>query len=285
MKTALFAALSTVAASCAAPALAADVEIKDAVARVVVIVEDRSDIGVEITPGRGDLPVPQVQRRGGDVRIDGGLRNAFRNCSSGPASARQPGEGATVEIRRIGRVRLEDAPLIVLRTPRSVDVGASGAVFGSVGRGAGEIDLGNGGCGDWVVANTTGKMSLALGGSGTIRAGTSSALEAAVGGSGSIMAGATRRLEASVGGSGSITVARVDGPGEAAIGGSGDITIRAGDMPRLEVAVGGSGNVRYGGRTADLEVAIAGSGDVSVAEASGPVSRSVVGSGTVSIGR
>ena len=118
MKTAPFALLAAVATSCAAPAFAADVEIKDAIARVVVIVEDRSDIGVEITPGRADLPAPRVQRRGGDVRIDGGLRNAFRNCSSGPSSARQPGEGATVEVRRIGRVRLEDAPLIVLRTPR-----------------------------------------------------------------------------------------------------------------------------------------------------------------------
>ena len=76
MKSALFAAAASavVAACAAAPATAAEVEIRNAVARVVVIVEDREDVGVEVTQGASRLPRIEVQRRGRDVRIDGGLR-------------------------------------------------------------------------------------------------------------------------------------------------------------------------------------------------------------------
>jgi len=295
MKSALSvaAAAALVVACAAAPAMADEVEIRNAVARVIVIVEDRSDVGVEVTQGNSRLPRIDVQRRGGEVRIDGGLRrggvfgssDGIRNCSSGPANARQPGEGAVVEVRDLGRIRLEDAPLIVLRTPRDVDVSAGGAVYGAVGRGARSVELGSGGCGDWTVANTDGAVALSVGGSGSIRAGTSRSLDAKVGGSGSISAGATRDLDAAVGGSGSILVARVDGDGDISIGGSGDVTVRDGRMNELAVAIGGSGDVRYGGATRDLNVAIAGSGDVNIGAATGQVSRTVVGSGSVNIGR
>jgi hypothetical protein len=283
--TAAAASAALLAAAFAAPAAAEDVEIRDAVARVVVMVEDRADVAVEVSPGTANLPPIKVTRRGDKLFVDGDLgRNAIRNCRSGPAGARQPGEGAVVEVRDRGRINLSEAPLIIIRSPRAVDVSAEGAVFGSVGRGATSIELGAGGCGDWTVANTAGRMSLAVGGSGAIRAGTSASLEAAVGGSGSILAGATRDLEASVGGSGSITVARVDGHGEVAIGGSGDVTVRAGAMNKLDVAIGGSGNVDFPGSVGDLDVAIAGSGDVRVGSVSGRVERAVLGSGNVRVG-
>lgn len=293
MKTIILAAVSAAALTglaaaapaSAAPAASADVEIRDAVARVIVIVEDRQDVGVEITQGSSGLPALRLNRNGGDVRIDGGLgRNAIRDCSSGPSAARQPGQGASVEVRRVGRVQLEEAPMIVLRTPRDVEVSVGGAVFGAVGRGARSIDLGNGGCGDWSVANTDGDMALSLGGSGTIRAGTSRALEANVGGSGSISAGATRALEAAVGGSGGITVARVDGPAEVAIGGSGNVRVRGGAVTSMDASIAGSGNVRHDGSARDLDASIAGSGNVQVGSAE-HVSRSTIGSGSVIVGR
>lgn len=295
MKTALIAAaaVATLTGLAAAPASAAEVEIRNAVARVVVIVEDRQDVGVEVTQGGSRLPAIHVRREGGDVKIDGGLRRSgmlgsndgIRSCNSGRSDAAQPGQGATVEVRDLGRVRLEDAPLIVLRTPRDVDVSASGAVFGSVGRGARSVELNNGGCGNWNIANVDGDLELGLGGSGTIRAGTSRSLDASVGGSGSIAAGPTGRLKAAVGGSGNVDVASVNGRGELSIGGSGGVNVRQGRMDKLSVAIGGSGDVRYGGATRDLDVAIAGSGSVRVASATGSVSRSVVGSGTLHIGR
>lgn len=297
MKIAVYAAASAavLAAFAAQPAAAQDAEIRNAVARVIVIPEDRADIAVEITRGSADLPQLTVERRGSKVRIDGGLgrrrsvmqltNDSIRECNDGRADARQPGEGATVEVRGKGRIRLEDAPLVVLRTPRDVDVSSGSGVYGSIGRGARSVDLGAGGCGNWTVANVDGRLEIGVGGSGTVRAGTSRSLEASVGGSGSVFAGATGDLDASIGGSGSIVVAGVNGPAEVAIGGSGDVTIRGGRASTLEVAVAGSGNVRFDGVADSLEASIAGSGDVRVAEVTGAVSRSIVGSGEVRIGR
>ena len=291
MKSLAFATAAAVSAlglaAVAAPASAADVEIRHAVARVVIIPEDRSDIAVEIESGRANLPALTVRRRGGEVRIDGELgRNAINQCSDERDGARQPGEGASVEVRGRGLINLADAPLVVVRTPRDVDVSAGDGVFGSVGRGASSIELGSGGCGAWTVASTDGQMKLAVGGSGSIRAGSSGELRAAVGGSGSVVAGATGRLDAAIGGSGDITVASVRGSeAKVAIGGAGDVVVRDGDVSNVRVAIGGSGNVRYGGRTRDLNVSIAGSGDVRVREATGEVKRAIVGSGEVTIGR
>lgn len=298
MKIAVYAAASAAvlaAFAAAQPAAAQEAEIRNAVARVIVIPEDRADIAVEITRGSADLPQLTVERRGSKVRIDGGLgrrrsmlqfnSDSIRECNDGRADARQPGAGATVEVRSKGRIRLEDAPLIVLRTPRDVDVSSESGVYGAVGRGARSVELGAGGCGNWTVANVDGRLEIGVGGSGTVRAGTSRSLEASVGGSGSIFAGGTGDLEASIGGSGSIVVAGVNGPAEVSIGGSGDVTVRGARATTLEVAVAGSGNVRFDGVAASLEASIAGSGDVRVAEVTGAVSRSIVGSGEVRIGR
>ena len=291
MKTVLIAAAALAACAAAAPASAAEVEIRNAVARVVVIVEDRQDVAVEVTQGRSRLPALQVRRQGRDVRIDGGLRRTgmwggdIRNCNAGRAGAAQPGEGASVEVRNLGRVRLEDAPLIVLRTPRYVDVSAEGAVFGAVGRGARSVELDSGGCGSWTVANVDGGLELSVCGSGSIRAGASRSLVANVGGSSSVAAGATGNLKTSVGGAGRVDVAAVSGQGDISIGGSGGVTVRQGRLDKLSVSIGGSGEVHYGGTTRDLNAAIAGSGSVYVAAATGSISRSIVGSGSVQIGR
>ncbi|MGZ9113250.1 MAG: GIN domain-containing protein [Brevundimonas sp.] len=294
MKLAIVSAIAIAAA--AGPVFAKagpEVEIRHAVARVAVVVEDRTDIAVEIEQGSSGLPAVQVTRDGADVRIDGGLggrRGLFgrgdglRNCRSGPDNARQPGEGASVEVRSVGRVNLADAPLIVIRTPRNVNVDASGAVFGSVGRGSASIELGNAGCGDWNVANSDGRVSLAVSGSGDIRAGTSSALEASISGAGSITAGATRGLEVSLSGAGDVIVARVDGPTEISIAGAGDVAVRAGTAPTLSISIAGVGDVDFDGVAGDVDVSLAGAGDVNIARATGSVSRSVAGVGDIRIG-
>ena len=275
----------------AVPAAAADgpeVRVRNAVARMVVIVEDRADVAVEIEPGAGGLPAPKVTRRGNELRIDGDLgRNAVRNCQGATGPARQPGDGASVEVRRHGRIALSAAPLIVVRTPREVEVNIEqdSAVFGAVGRGARSISLGNVGCGDWTVANTDGRLELSLAGSGDIWAGTSGELEISVAGSGDIAAGATRDLEASVAGSGDVAVARVDGPVEASIAGSGNVLVRGGNVAHVEASIAGSGDVQVNARVASVEGSIVGSGDVRVQAVTGSVSQSSMGSGRVIVGQ
>ena len=295
MKPVVASAIIAAVAAMAAPAFAKpgpEVEIRHAVARVAVIVEDRTDIAVEVEQGASGLPPVQVSRVGNEVRIDGGLsRRGFfnrgdgiRNCRAGPDNAQRPGDGASVEVRDHGRINLSDAPLIVIRTPRQVDVSASGAVFGSVGRGAASVELGNAGCGDWNVANTEGPVSLSIAGSGDVRAGTSASLDVSIAGSGSASAGATRDLDASIAGSGSVSVARIDGPMDVSIAGSGDVAVRDGTSPDVDVSILGSGDVNFGGAAGDVDVSVAGSGDVTIARATGSVSRSIAGSGDVRIG-
>lgn len=297
MKFAIASTAVIAAALMGAPAqakVAPEVEIENAVARVVVIVEDRADVAVEVTQGNTRLPALQVRRRGEDIHIDGGLsrrvgitrvNDAIRNCRSGPADARQPGAGATVEVRDLGRINVLDSPLIIIRSPRDVNLSAGSAVFGAVGRGARSVELSNGGCGDWVVANTDGALDLSLGGSGDIRTGTSRSLDASLGGSGTIRAGATGNLDLSLGGSGEAWVAAVDGEVDISIGGSGEVSIPRGRASSFEVAIGGSGDIDFGGTAGDVSVAIAGSGDIRIAEVTGRVSRSIVGSGNIRIGR
>ncbi|MFN3670237.1 MAG: GIN domain-containing protein [Brevundimonas sp.] len=296
MKPAIASAFVVAAAlSASLPAAASaepEVRIRNAVARVAVVVEDRTDIAVEVEQGTSGLPAIQVSRNGDDVVIDGDLRrrgvlsrsSSIRNCQAGPGTAQRPGEGASVEVRGHGRINVSDAPLIVIRTPRHVDVGASGAVFGSVGRGAASVDLGNAGCGHWNVANTDGALVLSLAGSGDVRAGTSTSLEVSIAGSGSVAAGATRDLEVSIAGSGDVTVARIDGPMEVSIAGSGDVKVRDGTSPEVSISILGSGDVEFGGVARDVSVSMAGGGDVTIARATGSVSRSVAGSGDIRIG-
>jgi hypothetical protein len=295
MKPVIASAIVLAVAAMAAPAFArpgTEVEIRHAVARVAVIVEDRADIAVEVEQGASGLPAIQVSRVGNEVRIDGGLRrrgflnrrDSIRECRSGPDNAARPGDGASVEVRDHGRINISDAPLIVIRTPRRVDVSASGAVFGSVGRGATSVDLGSSGCGYWNIANTDGPVSVSIGGSGDVRAGTSASLEVSIGGSGSVTAGATRGLEVSIGGSGDVAVARIEGPLEVSIAGSGDVVVRDGTSPDVSVSIAGSGDVDFGGVAGDVDVSIAGGGDVTIARATGAVSRSIVGGGDIRIG-
>lgn len=292
--TVSLAALLALGASPAFAKPGPEVEIDNAVARVVVIIEDRADIGVEIQQGSSTLPALRIQRRGDDVRIDGGLgrRTAgvrtgdrIRNCNSGSNRGGRPGEGATVEVSGLGRINLADAPMIVIRAPRHVNIDAGSAVYGSIGRGAASVSLGSGGCGDWDVANTDGPVEVSLGGSGAVRMGTSRTLDAALGGSGALSAGATGTLELAMGGSGEAAVASVNGDVDIAIGGSGEVSIRGGRAPNLSIAIGGSGDIDFGGTAGDVDVSIAGSGDVRLAAVTGEVSRSVIGSGDIRIGR
>ena len=97
-------ALAATFAFAAAPVKAQETEVRvrHAAARMVVIVENRADIAVEIEPGTSGLPTPTVTRVGNEVRIDGNLgRRAFRNCRGGSSDARQPGDGAG-EVSREG---------------------------------------------------------------------------------------------------------------------------------------------------------------------------------------
>ena len=268
-KFSLAAAVGAFAASAAlaSTAQAGEVEIRNTVARVVVIAEDRTDIQVSVDQGSSGLPAIEIRRRGDDVFIEGGLRRRIQDCRSNVfvGDPTQMPSGVSVEVRDHGRVEMAQAPLIVIRTPMNVDIDAEGAVWGAIGR-ADNVELGAGGCGDWSVGNVQNSLSVAVGGSGDVRT------------------GAVSSAELAVGGSGDITVASVNGATDIAIGGSGEVTINGGRAPAMDIGIGGSGTVIFNGEAGDVDVAIAGSGDVRIARVTGRVERAIVGSGDIRIG-
>ncbi len=260
----------------AGAANAAEIEIKDAVARVTVIPENRSDIKVEIIQPNARLPL-EVRTRGDQTTIDGDLDRKIRNC-------RGAGENRTVEVRGVGDVAWREMPQIVVRTPRDARVEAGGAVFGAVGRSA-SLTLSNAGCGDWTVGNVEGAMKIRQAGSGDTRTGTAGSVSIRVAGSGDVATADVRGpVDIDIAGSGAVAVRSVQGELSVSIAGSGDVTVAGGRATTMSASIAGSGDVDFRGTAGSLKARIAGSGDVRAREVTGEVSKSIMGSGNITIG-
>ncbi|HEX4179402.1 MAG TPA: DUF2807 domain-containing protein [Caulobacteraceae bacterium] len=281
MRASTGAALAALAALFGAgDANAASVDIKNAVARVTVIPEARSDISVTIV--RDDPRRPLKVNVWPDGRTDieggyfGGLFGGIIACNS---------HGGRPYVRVFGAaISYDEMAEIVVRTPRDVRVSASGAVFGEVGRSE-NLDLHVDGCGDWVVANVHGRLSLANAGSGDIRTGSAGSMRISTAGSGDIYShGVSSGFDASIAGSSDIHVAEASGPVKVRLNGSGDLGIGGGHASDLEVLIAGSGDLTYKGVADSLTAFVAGSGDVNVARVTGAVKKSIAGSGDVNVG-
>lgn len=214
----LFAVLA--AAAPAAALAAPSVEIKDAVARVVIVPEARDDIRVDIVRKNDALPF-KITVHGDKVVVDGDLGRRVQSC-------RGTGEGASVRVERLGEVAHRDMPQLVIRTPRDVQIAVSGAVYGVAGRSA-SLDLAKGGCGDWTIANVVGKLKISQAGDGETRVGQTGEAHLRVAGSGSIRTAAVRNgLKVDIAGSGDVASTSVSGPYTISIAGSGDVRAAAG---------------------------------------------------------
>ena len=267
------------ATATAAGASAAErsVQIKNAVARVIVVPSDRQDVKVVIRTHSPDLPL-KVSRKGDTLVIDGDLRwNRIRNC-------RGDGDKASVDVKVIGTVGFARMPEVIIYSPRKVDLSVGGAVFGSIGRAA-SVEFANAGCGDWTIANVAGRLDISQAGSGNILAGSAGALDLSVAGSGDTRTQAVSGMaDISIAGSGDVRMARLDGPLDVSIAGSGDIRVYGGKTGKVDVSIAGSGDVRIAGEAASVDASFMGSGDVWVTRVNGPVSKSVMGSGGVHVG-
>jgi len=275
--------LQTILLAAAAVALSAgaaqadSVEIKDAVARVTVVPENRSDIKVEVISPNAKLPL-SVRSLAGRTIVDGNLDRKIRNC-------RGSGERASVDVRDVGSFSYAEMPQVVIHTPRNVQVEAGGAVFGAVGRAA-SVDLGNSGCGDWTIANVEGEAKISQAGSGDTRMGSAGSLKVRVAGSGDVATSDVKNgVDISIAGSGSAHIRSAAGPLEVSVAGSGDVDIGSGRATSMKVSIAGSGDVDFGGSADSLKARIAGSGDVRAASVTGDVSKTIMGSGSVRIGR
>jgi hypothetical protein len=252
--------------------------IRGAAARVAVVPQARSDIRVVVLQANSHLPL-RIRRQGSRVEILGDVSRQVHNCGAATAPD-------AISIRGRGLIPISDLPRLVIFTPPDVRLQAGDAVFGVMGRSA-SVDFTNLGCGNWTIANVSGRLRVDQAGAGETRTGTAASGDLAVAGSGRIT---THRLNhglmAVSSGSGDIDVEAVaSGPVDARIAGTGDISIAGGKVGAMTASIAGSGDVKMGGAAQSLNAQVTGTGDVLVAHVSGPVTRRTFGSGEVKTGR
>jgi Putative auto-transporter adhesin, head GIN domain len=263
---------STVASK---PYAGVQLKVRDAAAVLKIIPEDRTDIAVEIAnPGR--LVTPSVRLDGTAVVVDGNLGRRVRDCDADATSF-------SVTVNGVGRLEMEELPVITARVPRAADVSVGGAVWSEVGPSQ-SADLSFTGCGPAKIADVTGELDLRSAGSGSITAGAAGTASVSAAGSGDASVGAVAgKLSVSVAGSGDVEVASLTGPLDVSIAGSGDVTVKGGAVSDSDISIAGSGGVDIVGAVAKLDVSIMGSGDVTVRGAAQSVDANIMGSGDVQV--
>ena len=274
LQLALIAAAATFIAGAAQ---AASVEIHDAVARVTVIPEDRSDVRVEVTSANARLPL-KVTTTGDRTVIDGGLWHDIRNCGGMT-------DKAHVTVRGVGRIDYGDMPQVVIHTPRAVVLSTNGAVQGVIGRSA-SLELHNSGCSAWTIADVAGDARLHESGAGSIRMGASNRLDVQLSGAANIHATAILQgMDESLSGVGNVRVDQLSGSMDAQVSGVGKVDVSDGKAGVVRASVSGMGSVQFGGVAGDLDASISGLGSVRVNEVTGSIRKSVSGGGSVQVAK
>lgn len=259
------------------PYAATELRVRNAVAVLNVVPEDRTDITLQVSnPGR--LPIPTVRLDGAELIVDGGLSGRrIQSCHTSIS-------GYAVSVRGYENVTTAQMPVITAHVPRAVHLSVGGAVKTSVGPST-SADLGFAGCGDNTIGDVAGELKLDSSGSGDSVAGAALSAKVSGAGSGDMTVGAIAgKLEVSLAGSGGVTAASVNGPVDVSIAGSGDVTVKGGTMQDVDISVAGSGDTVLDGAVHDLKVSVAGSGDVTVSGAAANVEANIMGSGDVSVG-
>jgi len=274
LKIGVFAAAAVVCAASAAAA-APGIEIRDAVARVVVIPEDRPDVKVEMLTTNRDLPL-EVRQTGSGVTIDGGLAHRIRDCHAGS-------EHPWTYVRGVGRVDYRDMPQVVIHTPRAVTLESNGAIVGAIGRST-KLEVENSGCGAWTIADVAGDAVLRDSGVGAIRMGQAQRLDARLSGVTNIHATKVADLEVSLSGTGGLTLNELTGPMEAHVSGAGHVKVLQGNAGAVRANISGVGGIDFGGQAQSLDAQVSGIGGIRVKSVTGAVTKQVSGIGHVTIG-
>ena len=275
MRTSIALVAALAASATAGAANAASVEIRDAVARVTVIPEDRNDVKIEFLTHNPDLPL-KVRTVGSETIIDGDLDRRITNCH-------RKQDSYAAHVRGVGRVAYADVPQVVIRTPKAVEVSSNGVVFGTVGRST-SLDLKNSGCSTWTVADVAGDARVQDSGAGSVKMGMAGRLDLRLSGAGDIHATRIRQsLEASLSGVGSVSIDSLGGSMDAKVSGVGKIRVADGHAGSVRASVSGMGSVEFGGAAESLDASISGLGNIRVKHVDGSVSKSVTGGGHVTI--
>lgn len=269
--------LAASAAALAGGAQAASVEVRDVVARITVVPQDRADVKVEVVKAHPELPLA-IRTEAGRTVIDGDLHRKIRDCNG-------MSERPSISVRGVGKVAYDEMPQVVIYTPKAVDMTVGGAVQGAIGRSA-SLKLKNSGCASWTIADVAGAANIHQSGAGDVRMGAAERLDVRLSGAANIRATRVREggVDAHLSGAGGVQIADVRGPVEARVSGVGQIEVDGGRASMLRASVSGIGQVQFDGSAEDLDATISGLGSIRVKEVTGQVTKSVSGGGSVRVG-
>lgn len=256
MKT-LF-ALAASAAAIASPCLAGQgpqLRLKDVVAEVRIIPENRADFAVQVTRTYPGLPQIRVAPGPGGLVVDGGLHKRIRGC----------GAFGTVAIKGGPRIPKNQVPQIVIRAPLAFFVDANGYVKGQVGP-TRALGLDVSGCGDWTVADVAGRLDLDVSGLGDVNV------------------GRTGSARVNLSGLGDVDIASVNGPLDVSASGMGDVDVHGGHATVMKASLSGMGDLSFKGVADSLEADASGMGEINVAKVTGPVRKSRSGLASINVG-
>jgi hypothetical protein len=274
------AGLSALAAGPAAHAAEATLVLDHVAARVVVVPEARTNIAAEVRAGKGDLPRPSLQASGTEMRVSGGLPEAvLKSCSR---SGR--GDSGTIRLHESRSVRVQDLPVVVVRTPMDLRIVADGAVIGEVGP-ARSMELVQKRCGDWRVGDVSDRFAATLEGRGDLDVGRTGRADLKLEGMGDVRIKSAGAFTASVEGLSKVTLGQVSGPVDVSLEGLGGVRINGGHATTFRASLEGMGSIRFDGVADSADASADGLGGIHIAEVRGPVRKSGSGLARVRVGR
>lgn len=250
---------------------ASAIRLRHVTARVVVTAEDRSDVEISVE-NPGGAPMPEISLERGRLTINGRLNGRIGSC-------REDG----VELRGYGFTRYEEAPLITIRAPRTLDLNFTGAGRAEITE-TEALELDVNGCAQAAAANVAGDADLNLNGSGRITVAGAENANIDLNGSGRVRVDTLRAgLESELNGSGGVSIGALNGRMQLANRGSGSVEVESGAVTEGEVDLFGSGRVRLNAPAERLVVSIFGSGDVDAPVALGELDARIFGSGDIRV--
>lgn len=267
--------VGVIAAALAGQATAAELVFRDAVARVVVIPEARSDIQVEVQQGRNGAPAVQVSRSADSVTVYGDSRT--RQCNSDGDG------GGWVKLRGGPRIDMDDAAVVTIRAPLSLRISGGGPVWGQVGR-TENLSIDQTGCASWTIANVAGTLETELTNGASVRGGTAGTARLGATNGGAVRIVQAGKLDARATNGGAVKAGAVSGEVNANASGGGVVSIEGGATRVLTGNAHGGAVIKHGGRVGELSIAANGGSSIKVAQASHVLTSSRDTGSVVSVG-
>ena len=272
MRVVLGTGAAALAVAMAGQVAAAELVFDDVVARVVVIPEARSDIQVEVAPGRNGAPTVRVSRSGDTVTVSSGSR--VRQCNFDGEN------GSWIVLKGGPRVDMEDAASVTVRAPRDVRIAGHGAIQGSIGRSQ-TLTIEQSGCANWTAGDVAGALTADMSTGASLRAGSTPTANLTATAGGSVRVVRADRLEASATAGGVVKAMTAPGMVTATATGGGVVSIDGGSTRSLAGTATGGAHIRHKGRVGDLDVNAQGGAVIRIAHAARVLSSSAHGGSSV----